>query len=130
MAKMAGFWTSAAAICAVAMPLWAEGETSATVVATVNGVEITLGQMVALRESLPDQYQNLPDDVLFKAILDQLIQQEAVSQSVTTQTARDEANILNDRRAYLSGIVIEEVVKSAVTDEALQAAYDAKFKDA
>jgi peptidyl-prolyl cis-trans isomerase C len=130
MAKMAGFWTSAAVVCALATPLWAEGETAATVVATVNGTEITLGQMVALRENLPDQYQTLPDDVLFKAILDQLIQQEALAQSVTAQTARDEANLLNDRRAYLSGVVIEGVVNTAVTEEALQAAYDAKFKDA
>jgi peptidyl-prolyl cis-trans isomerase C len=45
------------------------------VIATVNGTEITLGQMIALRENLPEQYQALPDDVLFNGILEQLIQQ-------------------------------------------------------
>ncbi|MCE2748666.1 MAG: peptidylprolyl isomerase [Rhodobacter sp.] len=37
---------------AMAMPGHAEGETAQTVVATVNGAEITLGQVVALRETL------------------------------------------------------------------------------
>ena len=130
MAKMARFLAGVALVSALSTPLWAEGETAATVVATVNGKEITLGQMIALRENLPEQYQALPDDVLFNAILDQLIQQEALAQSVTEPTARDQANMVNEQRSYLSGVVIEGVVRSAVTDEALQAAYDAKFKDA
>ncbi len=88
MAKMARFLAGVAVASALAAPVWAEGETAATVIATVNGTEITLGQMIALRENLPEQYQALPDDVLFNAILDQLIQQEALSQSVTAPTAR------------------------------------------
>ena len=134
MAKMAGFWAgvalSAALAVPVATPVWAEGETGATVIATVNGVEITLGQMIALRENLPEQYQALPDDVLFKGILDQLLQQEMMAQAHTVMTARDDANVVNDRRSYMSGVVIEGVVGSAVSDAALQAAYDARFKDA
>lgn len=130
MAKMARFLAGVALVSALSTPLWAEGETAATVVATVNGKEITLGQMIALRENLPEQYQALPDDVLFNAILDQLIQQEALAQSITEPTARDQANMVNEQRSYLSGVVIEGVVRSAVTDEALQAAYDEKFKDA
>jgi peptidyl-prolyl cis-trans isomerase C len=35
----------------LAAPVWAEGETADTVVATVNGTKITLGQMIALRET-------------------------------------------------------------------------------
>ncbi len=130
MAKMARFLAGVALVSALSAPVWAEGESAATVIATVNGKEITLGQMIALRENLPEQYQALPDDVLFKAILEQLIQQEALAQSVTAPTVRDQANIVNDQRSYLSGVVIEGVVKSAVTDEALQAAYDERFKDA
>lgn len=130
MAKMTGFAASLALMAAFALPVWAEGETAATVIATVNGAEITLGQMIALRENLPEQYQALPDDVLFNGILEQLIQQEVLSQSVAALTARDQANVANEKRAYLSGTVIQDVVKAAVTDEALQAAYDARFKDA
>ncbi len=130
MAKKTGFWAGLALAATLAVPALAEGETASTVIATVNGTEITLGQMIALRENLPPQYQALPDDVLFSGILEQLIQQEVLLQSHAALTARDDANVTNDRRTYLSGVVIQDVVTAAVTDEALQAAYDAKFKDA
>ncbi len=118
------------AALALAVPAFAEGETAATVVATVNGTQITLGQMVALHETLPEQYKALPEDVLFKGILDQLVQQEVLRQSVTDLSARDRANLENDARGYVSGVAIQAIIETAVTDQALQAAYDARFKDA
>ena len=130
MMKHAGVWAGLALMAALATPVWAEGETADTVVSTVNGVNITLGQMVALRESLPEQYQSLPDDVLYNGILEQLIQQELLRQSVTDLSPRHTATLENDTRGYISGVAIESVVVSAVTDEALQAAYEARFKDA
>lgn len=130
MSKAMRLGVAFAAVMAAAGPIWAEGETADTVVATVNGTEITLGQMIALRESLPQQYLTLPDDVLFKGILDQLVQQEVMSQSVAALSPRDTANIANERRGYLSGVVLQKAAKGAVTDEALQKAYDEKFKDA
>lgn len=113
---------------AVVSPALAEGESAETVVATVNGTQITLGQMIALRESLPPQYQSLPEDVLFKGIMDQLVQQEVLRQSVTELSARDRAMLENDTRGYVSGVAIQAIVEAAVTDEALQAAYDARFQ--
>lgn len=130
MTKQAGFWSGIAVVAMLATPALAEGETAATVVATVNGTDITLGHMIALRETLPPQYQSLPEDVLFKGILDQLVQQEALAQSVTALSVRDAANLDNDRRGYVSGVAIQAIVETAVTDAALQAAYDTRFKDA
>jgi peptidyl-prolyl cis-trans isomerase C len=130
MMKRFGLASTAALALALAAPAWAEGETADTVVATVNGTQITLGQMIALRETLPEQYQSLPDDVLFKGIMDQLVQQEVLRQSVTDLSPRDTASIENDQRGYVSGVAIQAIVQTAVTDEALQAAYDARFKDA
>jgi peptidyl-prolyl cis-trans isomerase C len=130
MMKQTGLWSTLALVAALASPVWAEGETAATVMATVNGTTITLGEMIALRESLPEQYQSLPDDVLFKGILDQLVQQELLRQSVTEMSTRHSANVTNDTRGYVSGVAIENVVRTAVTDEALQAAYEKRFKDA
>lgn len=127
MAKQMRLGAAFAAMLAAAAPAWAEGESAATVVAKVNGTEITLGQMIALRESLPEQYRMLPDDVLFKGILDQLVQQEVLAQSAGDLTARDEANLENDRRGYLSGVAIGKVASGAVNDAALQKAYDEKF---
>ena len=53
-----------------------------TVVATVNGTEITLGHMLVLRQRLPQQYQQLPPEVLFNGILDQLVQQTLLGEQV------------------------------------------------
>ncbi len=130
MTKHMGIWSGMALVAALASPVFAEGETAATVVATVNGTEITLGHMIALKETLPAQYQSLPDDVLFKGILEQLVQQEALAQSATDLSPRDNANLENDRRGYVSGVAIQNIIETVVTDAALQAAYDERFKAA
>ncbi|WP_145104979.1 peptidylprolyl isomerase [Cereibacter sediminicola] len=135
MANIARFWrgASVAALCALALaaPVRAEEVTADTVVATVNGQDITLGHMIALRAGLPDQYQSLPDEALFKGILEQLIQQAALSQSIEgTVTKRDQLSLQNEERGFLSAVAMRRVVEGAVTDEALQAAYDARFADA
>ncbi len=130
MMKRTGFWSAFALAALLSGPALAEGETAATVVATVNGTQITLGQMIAMKESLPPEYQSLPDDVLFKGIYDQLVQQEVLAQSVKDLGPRAVATMENDKRGYISGLAIQGIVKEAVTDEALQKAYDDRFKDA
>lgn len=129
MAKKHLFLASLALLAGLSAPVLAADVTADTIVATVNGTNITLGNMIAAKQSLPDQYKSLPDETLFKGILDQLIQQTALEQSVTP-TKTDELTLENNRREYLSNTALMAVVKTAVTDEALQAAYDAKFKDA
>jgi peptidyl-prolyl cis-trans isomerase C len=128
----AGIWAGAALMVGLALPVWAEdAPTADTVVATVNGTAITLGHMIMARESLPDQYKSLPPDALFKGILDQLVQQTALEQSMEGKlTKANSLQLENDKRGYVSSLALQEVVKGAVTDEALQAAYDARFVDA
>ena len=138
MMKRTKFWSVVALAAALSGPALAEGETADTVVATVNGVNITLGHMIALRETLPAEYQQLPDDVLFKGPaksnyfggLRPPLGLARLAQSVGELGPRVLATIDNDKRGLVSGIAIEMLVASAVTDEALQAAYDARFKDA
>jgi peptidyl-prolyl cis-trans isomerase C len=137
MAKAMRFFAGAALAAGLALPVlttpvWAEdAPTADTVVATVNGTAITLGHMIVAREALPDQYKALPPDVLFKGILDQLVQQTALEQSMDGKlTRRDTLHLENEERGYVSARALEAVVRGAVTDAALQAAYDARFKDA
>ena len=137
MAKAMRFFAGAALAAGLALPVltapvWAEdAPTADTVVATVNGTAITLGHMIIAREALPDQYKALPPDVLFKGILDQLVQQTALEQSMDGKlTRRDTLHLENEERGYVSARALEAVVRGAVTDAVLQAAYDARFKDA
>jgi peptidyl-prolyl cis-trans isomerase C len=135
MANSTGLWPvlalGMALSAALAAPGHAEGETAQTVVATVNGQDITLGELAALRETLPEQYQSLADDVLYKGVLEQLIQQTALAQTHESKlTARDTVMIANQRRTYISGAALQAIVTAAVTDAAIQAAYDAKYTGA
>ena len=71
-------------MASAASPALAEDTPTAdTVVATVNGTAITLGHMMLVRADLPAQYQQLPDDVLFQGILDQIVSQTLLEQSLT-----------------------------------------------
>lgn len=130
MTKTSGFWASLAVAALLCGPALAQDTTAETVVATVDGTDITLGHMIALRASLPAQYQSLPDDVLFNGILDQLIQQTTLQQSIKDIKKADQLAMDNDRRGYLSGVALQDVVAGAVTDAALQTAYDAKYTNA
>jgi len=131
MTRISGILGALALSAICGLPALAETPTAATVVATVNGKAITLGEMIVMRGSLPAQYQALPDDVLFNGILDQLVQQTVLEQSVEPGlTLQQRIQIENDRRSALAAIGLQDVVQKAVTEEALQAAYDARFKDA
>lgn len=107
------------------LPAFAEGETADTVVASVNGTDITLGQVLALSADLPEQYQSMPDDVLYKGIVDQLVQQLTVAQTMEGKlTKRDEILIANQRSGYIASKAVQDVVAAKVTEDAIKAAYD------
>ncbi|MDZ4308932.1 MAG: peptidylprolyl isomerase [Cypionkella sp.] len=131
MAKAMRFMAGMALSFALVAPALAQEPTADTVIASVNGTNITLGNMIVARESLPDQYKTLPADVLFKGILDQLVQQTVLAQSLEGKLSKkDTLQLENDRLGYLSNAALKPVVEAAVSDEALQKAYDDKFKDA
>jgi peptidyl-prolyl cis-trans isomerase C len=132
MSKMTLSLAAAALAVSLAIPALAQDDppNADTVVATVNGQEITLGHMIMVRASLPEEYQQLPADVLWQGILDQLVQQEALSQTDrATETRRVRLALENERRSLFASEVIGQIADAAVTDEALRAAYEARFAD-
>ena len=130
MMKHATFLGSAALILSLASPVAAQDTTADTVVATVGDTEITLGEMIITRAQLPQQYQTLPADVLFEGVLEQLIQQQLLSEAVTETPPRVEFALRNERRSLLAGEAIDALSVAAMTDEAVQAAYDARYESA
>ncbi|RMD47808.1 MAG: peptidylprolyl isomerase [Alphaproteobacteria bacterium] len=137
---------AAAALVVAALPVWAQesGEAGTgagseakaeaeaakvpgtTVLARVNGHEITLAHIVAMREQLPDRYKQIPDPALFKAILDQLVQQELLAQWLEKQgiDRATQWKLDNARRATLAGAAVDRIAGEPVTEEELKAAYD------
>ncbi|WP_255440512.1 peptidylprolyl isomerase [Paracoccus sp. MC1854] len=100
-----------------------------TVVATVNGEAITLGQMIAMRESLHSSaVEGLPDAALWDLMLDQMIRQAAVAQvAAQSPSPRDKAVLENERRGYQYAATLEKVAAPEPSEEELRAAYDAAF---
>ncbi|CUH86493.1 Foldase protein PrsA precursor [Phaeobacter sp. CECT 5382] len=131
MRKGLTFLQGAALAAFMALPLPAMAAPHAnTVIATVNGEDITLGHMIMARESLPDQYKQLPDDVLYNAILDQLIQQTALKQQLHGGMPHYvRLSVENEERALLAANVIENVMKSASDEDALRKAYEDKYSE-
>ena len=131
MQKPLTFLAPIAVVACLALPVAAQDEvTQDTVVATVNGTDITIGHMIVARATLPEQYQRLPDDVLFSGILDQLIQQTALADTFDgTLPPRVTLSIENETRSLTAGEVVETMMASEVTDADLQAAYDEQYKN-
>jgi peptidyl-prolyl cis-trans isomerase C len=100
-----------------------------TVVATVNGAEITVGHLLSARRDLPEQYQSLPDEILFTGLLDQLVQQEVLAQSVEALPRAALIALENERRTLGAGTAIEATLAEGVSEEDIAAAYAAQYGD-
>ncbi len=111
----------------LSLPVAAQETTADTVVATVNGTDITLGHMIVAKERLPDQFRQLPDDVLFDALLNQLIQQAAVAANGGELSKRGQLALEYERRALIVSEVVDALTADVVNDAALQAAYDETY---
>ena len=101
-----------------------------TIVATVNGEVITLGHVVVARYALPDQFQSLPNEVLFDALIDQLIQQTVLGQAMGEMTRRAQVQLDNERRAIVATEKLDEVITDAVDEDKIAAAYEETYAEA
>jgi len=115
-----------------ATPMLAEDTPTAdTVVATVDGKEITLGHMILTRQALPQQYAQLPAEILFKGILDQLVQQSALAAAYEGGTPnRVKLALENEERALIAAEEVGKVLETGVTEEAIEQAYKDTYDSA
>ncbi len=100
-----------------------------TVVATVDGVDITVAHVIAVRDRLPENYRSLPPEVLFPGLVDQLIDQqllaEAAKETGADETRRVRVQLDNERRGVLSNETIASILEDAVTEDKITSAYEA-----
>lgn len=107
-----------------------DGPTAAQVLATVNGVEITLGHVIATRANLPPEYGQLPPALLFQGILDQLVQQTLLGQSFEGElSSRSIITLENEERAINAGEAISAFLARDVDEATLRATYDEQYPE-
>jgi peptidyl-prolyl cis-trans isomerase C len=124
----------AAAALAVAAPAMAQDADATTTVATVNGETVTLGDLVAIRAELPAQVQQLPDEMLYDGIRQQIVDSRLAAGAAMEDGLADEAGVARalerQRVALLADIYLQRLIASEVTDERLQAAYQSQYVEA
>jgi len=99
-----------------------------TVLATINGQDITLGHIIVAQSQLPEQYQALPDDVLLTGILEQLVQQEIVATAARPDLSTTmRLGLENEERAYVAALTLDDIAMADIPAEDLQAEYDAQY---
>lgn len=130
MPKGLTFLPSLALAAVMALPLAAETKPDAgTVVARVNGDEITLGHVLAASANLPQDYLDLEDEVLYEFVLEQLIQQQLLSQQQQELSDLHTLMMDNETRSLRAVQTVNEITEADVTDAAIRAAYDAEFAE-
>ena len=123
-----------AALClSVAWPALAQDPapvTRDTVVATVNGVTITVGHLIVARDALPAQFQQMPNEMLLPGLIDQLVQQTLLMQSAGAPDARTQLVHENQDRQIMAAQALARAVEAAVTPEAVEARYNQDYVNA
>ena len=128
---------AALALLAPHAPLVAQEEPKvdpSLVLATVNGEEITLRDIVALRMELPPQYQSIPDTVLFDGLIEQLTRQILLRQAAERTGLAEEPAVLRglefQRTSFLAELYVRERLNERITPETVEAEYVARYLNA
>ncbi|MFK7751954.1 MAG: peptidylprolyl isomerase [Sedimentitalea sp.] len=131
MPKGLTFLSSLAVAAALSFPVPALAEPDAsTVVARVNGTEITLGHVIVAHATLPQQYKELPAEVLYEAIIDQLVQQSTLDQAFDqADPMAVRLSLENERRSLRAAEEIERIMAAAASESDIQASYTNRYSE-
>lgn len=104
------------------------------VIATVNGEDVTLGDLVALRAELPPQYQSIPDGPLYDGLVEQLANQILLRQAAERTGVADRPSVKRglafQRTSYLAELYVRERLNEQIDEATLQRAYEARYVNA
>lgn len=120
---------AALALLGALSPFAVHAEDNSTVIARVNGQEITRGDVMREMASLPPQLQQIPVEQIYPQLLERMIDSkllltEAQKMKITdSPDYKDRLKHAEDR--IQTDLVLREKVKPLVTDAKVKTAYDA-----
>ncbi len=119
-------------LCAIVQPVWAQDAPKITV-ATVNGEDIYLEEVMALRERLPADLRQQPMETYFDRLVDDIIDSRlaaaAGSQTGLTEDPEIRRQMSIAAQRILAEAWISDQIRKRVTDAELKAAYDTYIAD-
>ena len=103
------------------------------VVARVNGTELRRSEVLAARQMLPAQVQQIPFDQVYPQLLDTLVTNLLAAQAGRKQKLADDPEV-KKRLQWAQDQIIEEVylsryIRGAMTDDRIKSRYDQFLKD-
>jgi len=125
-------WTTAALMLAVmtSLPLAAvaKEEEKDPIVARVNGEEIRRSALDRARTLLPEQYRQIPMEMVFKVLVDSLVDMERAAADAREQGLH-RSDVFKKQMASIEKQVLQRMafsqeMESKVTDEAVRKRYD------
>ena len=121
--------TALVALTFAALPGWAQEAAADPVVATVNGAPVKKSDVEAAYETLPEQYRQMPMEVIYEPLLERVIDSRLLlAEAEKKDIAKDpevQAQIARARNDVLRDSLVEQAIEQGSTPERLQAAYNA-----
>lgn len=101
------------------------------VLARVGDTEITLGHMIALHAGLPREYGQIPAELIFPGMLDQLVRHALLAQTREGGvSALTRLSLENEQRALTAEEAARALAATAVTEEAIRKTYEDEIANA
>lgn len=101
------------------------------VIASVNGQDIHLSDVRAAAQGLPDEMRNLPPQMLFPLVVNQLIDQKALVDEARAEGLQKDPKVQQMIRqaedTALQNALLSRAVTPLITNDKLQAAYQAQY---
>jgi len=102
--------------------------------AEVDGVTLTLGELVTIRQQLPEQYQKAPDPVLMRALTEQLVDQQLLADAARKAGMQDimavKLKMQVQQRAILAEAYLRSEIEKRATPATIEALYKERYVDA
>ena len=117
----------AAGLAMLAGPASAQQPAADPVVASVNDTQIRMSDVAALVETLPDQYRQLPMQMLFEPLLNQLIDYKIVGMAGAADKLTDDAEVKRRIAQYIERVVYQTYVDRKVGDIVTEKAVRERF---
>lgn len=119
---------ASAALLAAGASAMADTAADDPIVAKVNGQEIHKSELDAAYQQLPEQYRQMPMEMLYDPLLQRVIDAKLLTAKAEQEKIEDEpatkAALEHAREAVLRDQLLQQAIDKGTTDEALHKAYD------
>lgn len=120
---------AATALAAVSLAAPAGAQPEDPVVAVVNGTQIKRSDLEAAHRQLPEQYRQMPLEMLYEPLLDRVIDSQLLLAEAEKQKLAEQPNVQEEiaraRDSVLRDSLVQQAIDEGSTKERLDAAYNA-----